>query len=88
MLFLVICRNVADGDPDEFRRLVADEGAVLRRLSDDGILTSAWSPGGPGAVLLLELPDRAAAEEITSEFPLAAAGLITREIISLQPLNF
>jgi muconolactone delta-isomerase len=88
MLFLVICRNMPDGDKEAFSRLVADEGAVLRDLKANGILTSAWSPGGPGAVLMLDLPDLAAAQEITSEFPLAAAGLITIEIIPLHPLDF
>jgi muconolactone delta-isomerase len=88
MLFLVICRNVPDGDKDAFARLVADEGAVLRRLKADGILTNAWSPGGPGAVLMLDLPDVDAVQRISSGFPLAAAGLITTEIIPLQPLNF
>jgi hypothetical protein len=50
MMFLVICRRVPDDDTDAFARLVADEGAVLRKLQADGILTEAWSPGGPGAV--------------------------------------
>ena len=88
MNFLVICRRVPDGDTDAFARLAADEGAVLRKLKAGGILTEAWSPGGPGAVLMLDLPDQAAAERITSEFPLAAAGLITTEVIPLHPLNF
>ena len=88
MQFLVICRRVPDGDTDAFTRLVADEGAVLRKLQADGILTEAWSPGGPGAVLMLDLPGQAAAERITGELPLAAAGLITTEVIPLHPLNF
>ena len=88
MQFLVICRRVADGDTDAFARLVADEGVVLRKLQANGILTEAWSPGGPGAVLMLELPHQAAAERITSELPLAAAGLITTEVIPLHPLSF
>jgi len=88
MMFLVICRRTPDGDTDAFARLLAAEGAVLRKLQVGGILTSAWSPGGPGAVLMLELPDQAAAERITSELPLAAAGLISTEVIPLKPLNF
>ena len=69
MQFLVICRRVPDGDTDAFARLVADEGAVLRKLQANGILTEAWSPGGPGAVLMLDLPDQAAAERITERAP-------------------
>jgi len=86
--FLVICRRTPDGATGAFAALAADEGAVLRKLQDNGILTEAWSPGGPGAILMLDLPDQAAAERITSEFPLAAAGLITTEVIPLHPLNF
>ena len=88
MQFLVICRRVPDGDTDAVTRLLADEGAVLRKLQADGILTEAWSPGGPGAVLRLDLPDQAAAERIVGGFPLAAAGLITTEVIPLHPLDF
>ena len=88
MNFLVICRRAADGDPDAFARLVASERAVLRKLHGDGILTSAWSPGGPGAVLILDLPDQVTVERITSALPLAAAGLITTEVIPLHPLDF
>jgi hypothetical protein len=88
LLFLVICRPAPDGDQAEFRRLVADEGAALRKLKASGILTSAWSPGGPGAVLMLDLPDLPAAQRLAAGFPLAAAGLITTEVIPLQPMNF
>jgi muconolactone delta-isomerase len=88
MNFLVICRAAPDRDTDAFVRLAADEGVVLRKLQADGILTNAWSPGGPGAVLMLDLPDQAAAERITGELPLAAAGLITTEVIPLHPLKF
>ena len=46
MQFLVICRRVADGDMDAFARLIADEGAVLRKLQ-----ATASSPrrGAPAA---------------------------------------
>ena len=88
MQFLVICRRVPDGDTDAFTRLVADEGAVLRKLQADGILTEAWSPGGPGAVLRAgpARPGRRRAHH--RELPLAAAGLITTEVIPLRPLDF
>ena len=45
MQFLVICRPAEGGDQDEFRRLVPDETAALRKLKADGTLTAAWSPG-------------------------------------------
>ncbi len=88
MNFLVICRRAPDADTDAFARLAVSERAVLRKLHGDGTLTGAWSPGGPGAVLILDLPDQVAVERITSELPLAAAGLITTEVIPLRPLDF
>ena len=54
MQFLVICRPAAGGDPDEFSRLVPFETEALREQKQRGTLTGAWTPGHPGAVLLLE----------------------------------
>jgi predicted aconitase with swiveling domain len=51
------------------------------------VLTQAWSPGRPGAVLMLEVADVAAAGAIVGDLPLVTAGLITTEIIPLQPLE-
>jgi muconolactone delta-isomerase len=87
MQALVICRPVPAGDQDEFRRLVPDETAALRDLKTRGLLAQAWSPGRPGAVLLLEVPDEAAAAGIVAEFPLVQAGLITTETIPLHPID-
>jgi muconolactone delta-isomerase len=85
--FLVICRPAEGGDQDEFKRLVAAETAALRALKANGALTAAWSPGHPGAVLLLEVPDQAEAARLVAEFPLVQATLITTEIIPLHPID-
>jgi muconolactone delta-isomerase len=87
MQILVICRPVPDGDQDKFRRLVPGETTALRDLKARGLLAQAWSPGRPGAVLLLEVPDEAAAAGIVAEFPLVQAGLITTETIPLHPID-
>ncbi len=87
MQFLVICRPAEGGDPEEFKRLVPFETEVLRELKADGTLVDAWSPGRPGAVLVLETADADQAARIVAELPLAEVGLITTEIIPLHPLD-
>ena len=87
MRFLVICRPAAGGDQDEFKRLVPAETAALRDLKAKGALTQAWSPGRPGAVLMLDVPDADAAARLVAELPLVQAALITTEIIPLHPID-
>ena len=86
MRFLVICRPAEGGDQDEFRRLVPAETAELRKLKANGTLTGAWSPGRPGAVLILDVADEAGAARLVAQFPLVQAGLISTEIIPLHPI--
>jgi len=85
--FLVICRPAAGGDPDEFKRLVPFETEAMREQKERGTLTGAWSPGHPGAVLMLEAADATAAAGILAGFPLVEAGLISTEIIPLYPVE-
>jgi hypothetical protein len=87
MQFLVICRPAAGGDPDDFKRLVPFETEALREQKQRGTLTGAWSPGGPGAVLMLEVADADLAAGIVADFPLVEADLITTEIIPLHPIE-
>jgi muconolactone delta-isomerase len=87
VLVLVICRPAADADQVEFRRLMTAEAAALRQLNSSGALTGAWSPGHPGAVLMLDVPDQTQAARLTADLPLARAGLITTEIIQLHPMD-
>jgi hypothetical protein len=85
--FLVICRPADGGDPDEFQRLVPFETEAMREQKAVGTLTGAWSLDHPGAVLMLEVPDAAAAARILAGFPLVEAALITTEIIPLHPVD-
>ena len=73
MLILVICRPAEAADQAEFRRLVLAETAALRDLKGSGVLTGAWSPGRPGAVLMFDVPDEAEAARLTAGLPLAQA---------------
>jgi hypothetical protein len=59
--------------------------AALRQLKAEGTLVEAYSPGGPGGVLMFEA-DRDAVEAVVGVLPLVMAKLIDTEIIALQPL--
>jgi hypothetical protein len=87
MNFLVICRPAPDADETAFGRMLAAEIAAMRGMKAAGTLSQAWSPGRPGAVLILEAPDLASATSLAAGLPLAAAGLITTEIIPLHPVD-
>lgn len=87
MLFLVMCRPVEGADQAEFRRTVPAETAALRELKGSGALSGAWSPGRPGAVLILDVPGEAEAARVSADLPLAQAGMITTEIIPLHPMD-
>jgi muconolactone delta-isomerase len=88
-LILVICHPAEDADQAEFRRLLPAEAAALRQLKSSGVLTAAWSPGRPGAVLMLDVPgggEREAARTV-AVLPLAKAGLISTEITPLHRID-
>jgi hypothetical protein len=85
--FLVICRPADGGDPEEFNRLVPFETEIMREQRARGALTGAWSLDQPGAVLMLEAADAAAAAGILAGFPLVEADLISTEIIPLHPID-
>ena len=87
MKVLVICRPAPDADHAQFAALVSREGAALRDLKQAGILLDAWSPGGPGAVLMLEATDEREATSLVAELPLASSGLITTELIPLHTMS-
>ena len=87
MQFSVLCRPAAAGDPDLISRLVPFETESLREQKERGTLPGAWSPGRPGAVLMLEAADEQAAAGILAGFPLVEAALITTEIIPLHPID-
>lgn len=52
-----------------------------------GILVEAWSPGGPGAVLVVDAGSDSDAEAIIAQLPLTVAGLIECELTPLHELG-
>jgi hypothetical protein len=56
--------------------------------SGTGILLEAYSPGGPGAILILEVSDLGKAQSLLARLPLCEAGLIETELICLRPLQY
>jgi hypothetical protein len=87
MTTLAICRPRPDADMSTFTEHLAAEGEALRRLAQRGLLCDAYSPGRPGAVLILDT-DTDTAARLLAELPLAAAGMLDIELIPLTPLPF
>jgi hypothetical protein len=50
-------------------------------------MDEVFSPGRPGAVLILDSPNADAARGITETLPLSRAGLIETELIELHPFE-
>lgn len=63
------------------------EMSTLWRLYRDGAVREMYSPGQPGAVLVLETAARREAEAALAGLPLVAAGLIVFELIELHPFS-
>jgi hypothetical protein len=84
---LVICRPSPGGDSAEFARRLPEEAAVLRSQKEQGVLVDVWSPGGPGAVLMLEVANHELAADLVAALPLCVAGLVTAELIELLPVQ-
>ena len=82
MRILVICRPRDGVTGAEIAARAPDEMADLARLRADGILAEAYSPGGPGAILIFQ-DSRARVDSAVASLPLALAGLIDTEIIEL-----
>ncbi len=87
MKFLIVCRPRKNAPMDRFAALVPGEAEELRRLKSEGILVEAWSPGGPGAVLIIEAPSESEAQGIVSQLPLGVAGLIEIDLTPLHELG-
>ena len=69
MLILAICRPAEGADQAEFQRLLRAEAAALSGLKNSGALTGAWTPGRPGAVLMLNVTDETEAARLTADLP-------------------
>jgi hypothetical protein len=84
---LVICRAVPGVTAADMGQHYASEASELRRLREEGTLLDAFSPGGPGAVLVVEASGASSAADIAWSLPMRKANLITTEVIELHPLN-
>ena len=85
MKTLVICRPRPGVTVTDIAGHRAREMAALRQLRAEGTLAEAYSPGGPGAILIFDA-GKEAIEGVVSALPLVIAKLIDTEIIELQPL--
>jgi hypothetical protein len=79
-----VCLTVV---PDERGRPVIRWTTRLVPLTVDGLIYVNSIFSEP-LVLMLDLPGQAAAERITSEFPLPAGALSSTGVIPLHPLKF
>ena len=81
---LVICRPREGVAAEEIAAHAPAEMAALKEFQAAGSLLEAYSPGGPGAILIFSA-DRAAVEAAVSALPLLRARLIETEIIEPHP---
>lgn len=65
----------------------ADELRMLWAFYADGFVREMHSPGGPGAVLILEAASVEAAEEKLADLPLIRHQIIEFELIELLPFT-
>ena len=87
MKLLAIGRPRDDADVHEIGRYAGEEMRALWQMYRDGVVREMYSPGRPGAVLVLEAPGSREAEAAVAGLPLAAAGLIVFEVIELHPFS-
>ena len=88
MKVLAICRLDANTDPKAMSLQIAAEAEALQECRARGALVEAYSPGGPGAVLMLEAQGVSDAEALVATLPLHQAGLIQSEVTGLYPLVY
>jgi hypothetical protein len=81
---LVICRPRPGVGPAEVVAHAHEERAALAQLRDDGLLLEAWSPGGPGAILLFD-GSRERIEHRLEAQPLERRRAIETEVMELAP---
>jgi hypothetical protein len=87
MRLLAIGRPRDGAGPDDIARQAREEMRALWQLYRDGVVRDMYSPGRPGAVLVLETVTRKEAETALAGLPLAACGLISFELIELHPFS-
>lgn len=86
MQFISISRRLTERFSDEeFAALIDAERERVRELYRDGVVRSIWSrKDTPGAVMLLECMDEAAARAAVNSLPLAQRGMLEAQILPLS----
>jgi hypothetical protein len=87
MKMLAIGRLRDGADAHEIARYAREEMSALWRLYREEVVREMYSPGRPGAVLVLEAASRQEAGAALAGLPLVAAGLIVFEVIELHPFG-
>jgi hypothetical protein len=82
--FLVFCRAKPGVTREQIAPHGPEEMAALHSLRAAGGLLEAYSPGGPGAVLIFE-GGRPSVDEAIASLPLIQAELIEAEVTELHP---
>jgi muconolactone delta-isomerase len=87
MQFLSISRRLTERFSDEeFAQHIEAERERVRELYRDGIVRAIWSRKDvPGAIMLLESTDEAAARAAVGSLPLAARNMLDVQIFGLNP---
>lgn len=88
MKILAILRPADGGD---VRAAIAaraqEELGVLWNQYREGLVREIYSPGGPGAVLIVEARSRDSALSALGELPLLADKIMSLELIELHPFT-
>lgn len=87
MQFISISRRLTEQFADEeFAAYIDAERERVRELYRDGVVRAIWSRKDlPGAVMLLECADEAAAREAVGSLPLAQRAMLEVAILPLGP---
>lgn len=88
MKMLAVGRPQGEGDPmPAIARHARAEMTALWALYERGVVREMYSPGGPGAVLVMEVDSEEAARSALGELPLVTEGIIDFELIELLPMR-
>ncbi|MGB8840025.1 MAG: muconolactone Delta-isomerase family protein [Aliidongia sp.] len=87
MQFIAILRRLTERFSEaDFAPLLEPEAEQARALYAEGIVRQIWSRGDiPGACMMIEAADEAAARASLATLPLMAAGML--EVTALVPLK-
>lgn len=87
MQFISVSRRLTERfSGEEFEVHIAAERERVRELYRDGIVRTLWSrKDAPGAIMLLEAADEAAARAALDSLPLAQRGMLEVQLFPVGP---